>query len=126
MVVEAPDEPLTVHGDERRIKQVFLNLISNAINYSPSGGRVTVTLRRDDRQAVVDVRDTGIGIARGDLSRIFTPFERAKNRKINTRGGAGLGLSLVRSIVRLHGGDVTIESEEGVGTHVTFRLPLKK
>lgn len=123
MFVQCPDD-VTIFADERRMKQVLLNLISNAINYSPSGGLLTVAAVVRGDFIDISVRDTGMGIPAADLQHVFTPFERIRSRKAHRRGGAGLGLSLVKSIVELHGGDVKIESREGVGTTVTCRLPL--
>lgn len=123
MFVQCPDD-VVIFADERRMKQVLLNLISNAINYSPSGGLLTVAAAVQGDFIDISVRDTGMGIPAGDLQHVFTPFERIRSRKAHRRGGAGLGLSLVKSIVELHGGDVKIESREGIGTTVTCRLPL--
>lgn len=123
MFVQCPEDTV-IFADERRMKQVLLNLISNAINYSPNGGLLTVAAMVQGDFVDISVRDTGMGIPAGDLQHVFTPFERIRSRKAHRRGGAGLGLSLVKSIVELHGGDVRIESREGVGTTVTCRLPL--
>jgi len=123
MFVQCPDD-VVIFADERRMKQVLLNLISNAINYSPAGGLLTVAAHVQGDFVDISVRDTGMGIPADDLQHVFTPFERIRSRKAHRRGGAGLGLSLVKSIVELHGGDVKIESREGVGTTVTCRLPL--
>lgn len=112
--------------DERRIKQVLLNLVSNSINYSPSGGKITLAARRGGDDLVLSVADTGIGIPAADLERVFTPFEKIHSQRLQRRSGAGLGLSLVRKIVELHGGSVSIESAEGAGTTVTCRLPIQK
>ncbi len=120
------EEDLTFTADERRIKQVLLNLISNAINYSPGGGRVTVSAEREGASLILSVRDTGMGIPAEDLARVFTPFEKIQSRKAQRRSGAGLGLALVKSIALLHGGDVTIESVEGQGTLVLCKFPLKQ
>lgn len=117
----APD--LTFTADERRVKQVLLNLISNAINHSPNGGVLVLSARKQDKKVIIAVRDTGLGIAADDLARVFTPFENIGSRKASRRGGAGLGLALVRSIVELHGGGVSIESKEGAGTMVTCVFP---
>ncbi len=124
MSVTAPGVPVTVYADERRVKQVFLNLISNAINYSPNGGRIALSVQVLEGFAVVRVRDNGIGIPASEIERVFTPFEKIRQQKSKRRGGAGLGLALVKSIVQMHGGDVSIKSKEGEGTEVTFRLPL--
>ncbi len=122
--VEAPED-MTFVADERRLKQVLLNLISNAINYSPDGGTLTLSARIDGAEAVIAVSDTGLGIPAGDISRVFTPFEKINDGKTQRRSGAGLGLSLVKRIVELQGGRVAIESIEGKGTTVTCYLPQK-
>lgn len=122
LAVDAP-ESMTLTADERRLKQVLLNLISNAINYSANGGTVTLSARLQGTDAVIAVSDNGLGIPAADLSRVFTPFEKITDGKTQRRSGAGLGLSLVKRIVELHGGRVTIESNEGKGTIVTCYLP---
>jgi len=124
IVIHCPDAALTIMADERRIKQVLLNLISNAFNYSPHGGKVTLSAElADDSSVLLGIRDTGMGIPAADMARIFTPFDKINSRKVQRRSGAGLGLTLVKSIVELHGGQVKIESQEGVGTFVTCLLP---
>lgn len=120
--VEAPED-MTMLADERRLKQVLLNLISNAINYSTQGGTVTLRARIEGAEAVIAVSDTGLGIPAADIGRVFTPFEKISDGKTQRRSGAGLGLSLVKRIVELHGGRVAIESHEGAGTTVTCYLP---
>ena len=125
IVIICPDENLTVMADERRLKQVLLNLISNAINYSPSGGQITLSAEKRGEYALLGVRDTGMGIPAEDMASVFTPFERIKSKKVHRRSGAGLGLTLVKNIVELHGGIAAIESKEGVGTLVTCLLPVR-
>jgi signal transduction histidine kinase len=125
-VVDCTEADMTVFGDERRIKQVLLNLISNAINYSPGGGTIVISAKKEGDFAIISVQDTGLGIPDEELNRIFMPFEKINSRKTQRRSGAGLGLALVKSIVELHGGDVSIKSREGSGTRVTFTLPLRK
>ena len=125
MIVQCADKALTVEADERRLKQVLLNLISNAINYSPNGGKITLSIARDGECALLDIRDTGMGIPSTDLENVFTPFQKIQSKKAQRRSGAGLGLTLVKSIVELHGGSVAIESKEGAGTLVTCRLPIR-
>jgi signal transduction histidine kinase len=124
IAIDCKDGALAVMADERRLKQVLLNLISNAINYSPNGGRVTISAAAQGGMLTVVVRDTGMGIPQADLARVFTPFERINSKKTQRRSGAGLGLALVKNIIQLHGGAVTIDSKEGAGTTVTLTLPL--
>ena len=125
ITVDAPDA-LMIEADEKRIKQVMLNLISNAINYSPQGGRITISARMVEGDFItINVADTGMGIPAADIKRIFTPFEKINDGRIRRRSGAGLGLALVKNIMQLHGGDVGIDSIEGKGTTVTCRLPIR-
>lgn len=124
ILTQCQDDSLEIFADERRIKQVLLNLISNAINYSPNGGRITLLAERDGDSVLVSVRDTGMGIPEDDLARVFTPFEKIHSRRNGRRSGAGLGLALVKSIVELHGGTVMIQSREGAGTLVTCKFQL--
>ncbi len=123
--VVCEDPKLTITADERRLKQVLLNLISNAFNYSPQGGKVTVSAVATGDFVTIGVRDTGMGIPAEEITHIFTPFDKIASRKAQRRSGAGLGLTLVKNIVELHGGAVKVESREGQGTLVTCRLPLK-
>ncbi|MGE0650143.1 MAG: ATP-binding protein, partial [Alphaproteobacteria bacterium] len=123
LVVDCDRNIGTFTADERRIKQALFNLVSNAIKYTPSGGRISLLARRDKDDIVLAVRDTGSGIAEEYRDRVFEKFERGDGR--DGHGGVGLGLALVRSFVLLHGGDVTLESTVGKGTCVTLRLPSK-
>jgi cell cycle sensor histidine kinase DivJ len=117
-----PPEPLDVEADARALKQIALNLLSNAIKFTPRGGQVTVTLSRQDDGLELVVADTGVGIAPEDLTRLGRPYEQAGDAG-QRAGGTGLGLSLVRGLAQLHGGDMIIESTLGEGATVTVRLP---
>jgi signal transduction histidine kinase len=113
-------------ADERRIKQALFNLVSNAIKYTPSGGRIVILARRDKDGVMLAVRDTGSGIAEEYRDRVFEKFERGHGgdgHGGDGHGGVGLGLALVKSFVLLHGGEVTLESTVGKGTCVTLWLP---
>lgn len=110
--------------DERRIKQGLLNLIRNAIAYTPAGGRITLAADKVADKLVLSVMDTGPGIAPEDQERIFKPFEKTTAQREEGRGGAGLGLTLVRNIVDLHGGTITLKSAVGDGTAITLLIPL--
>ncbi len=119
------DEDLgSLEGDERRLKQAILNLIRNAISYTPRGGRIEIGAYRKDAHVEITVTDNGVGIAPEHQARVFESFERVDNIDMNTHSGAGLGLSLVRSIIDLHGGRVELVSTPGVGTTITLILPV--
>lgn len=119
------DDGLRLFGDERAFKQIALNLLSNAIKFT-TRGHVTVSLTAGQGCALLTVEDTGRGIPKSELDRIFTAFEQVDNRYTHARGGTGLGLTLVRALCELHGGSCIIESEEGKGTRVEVRLPYPK
>jgi two-component system phosphate regulon sensor histidine kinase PhoR len=110
--------------DRRRLDQVFINLLDNALKYTPDGGSVTVSAAATDNMVSIAVADTGIGIPSGDLPRIFERFYRVDPGRSRDQGGTGLGLSIVRHIVQLHGGAVSVESTPGKGS--TFSFTLKK
>lgn len=112
-----------VLADAERIKQVLVNLIDNSIKYTPEDGTVTVTTARGDRCITVTVEDTGAGIPKEDLPRIFERFYRVDKTRSRDVGGSGLGLSIVKHILELHGSQITAESTEGRGTKFTFSLP---
>lgn len=118
-----PIAPLNADADRRAVKQIALNLISNALKFTPRNGSVTVTVQGDGDTLELIVADTGVGIARDDLERLGRPFEQAGDAE-QRAAGSGLGLSLVRAFARLHGGDMTVESAVGEGTTVTVRLPV--
>jgi signal transduction histidine kinase len=115
-----------VHGDARRLRQVLLNLVDNALRYSPAGGRITFRSRRQGDSLVLSVSDTGPGIAREHLPRIFERFYRADRSRSRDEGGTGLGLAIVRHLVEAHGGEVWAESERGRGTTVSCRFPARE
>jgi len=118
-----PASELDVNADRRAIKQIVLNLVANALKFTPAPGSVTVTLQAAEELMELVVADTGVGIAPEDLARLGRPFEQAGDAASRT-GGTGLGLSLVKAFAKLHGGDMTIESRLGEGTAVTVRLPV--
>jgi signal transduction histidine kinase len=117
-------EPLMVQGDRSTLWRAVLNLVENAVKYTPAGGKVEVGLEHDDRHAVVEVRDTGVGMDRAEVDRIFEPFVRLDSARAQDTGGAGLGLSIVRAIVLAHGGTLSVQSVPGAGSTFTVRLPL--
>ena len=118
----------TIFGDERRLIQVLVNLLANAVKFTPAGGRVRLALRgdRDDGVVELSVEDDGIGIAESDLARLFQPFSQLDAGLNRQFGGSGLGLSIVRRLVDLHGGSVRVDSEPGRGSRFTVSLPWRE
>jgi signal transduction histidine kinase len=123
--VHVPDEQLTLEADPVRLEQMVGNLIGNAIKFTPAGGVIHVSLEYDGSWAVVHVRDTGVGIAPENLERVFDLFEQTAPSLDRRHGGLGIGLTVVRLLAELHGGDARIFSAgEGAGTDAAIRLPL--
>ncbi|HTI88319.1 MAG TPA: ATP-binding protein [Alphaproteobacteria bacterium] len=110
--------------DRRAIRQVLLNILSNAIKFTPAGGRVSITAESVDDMVAIVVADTGIGIAKEDLPRLAKPFEQAGDAYSRNQGGTGLGLAITKQLVQLHDGSMRIDSVIGEGTTVTVRLPI--
>jgi CheY-like chemotaxis protein len=123
--VEAPDEELVVDADATRIAQVVANLLNNAARYTPPGGRISLALRREGEDALISVTGTGVGIPQHALDSVFEMFIQVGSESERSQGGLGIGLSLVRELVQLHGGSVVAESAgAGAGSRFTVRLPL--
>ena len=113
-----------MHADELKLKQVVVNLLSNAVKFTTDGGSVTVTAKRVEDDVHVSVSDTGIGIARDQQERIFEAFQRGGRTPSASAEGTGLGLTLSKQLVDLHGGRLWMESEPGVGSTFSFSIPL--
>ncbi len=124
-LIYKPVETREIEADPRQVKQVLLNLITNAIKFTPEGGVVSVDVSVKSAGIIVQVADTGIGIAADDLARLAKPFEQVENENTREVEGTGLGLALSKSLVELHGGNFKIESVVGEGTTVIFTLPNK-
>ncbi|MBP6011139.1 MAG: PAS domain-containing protein [Alphaproteobacteria bacterium] len=122
LVVRAAPEQM-LRADLRAFKQILLNLMSNAVKFTDAGGKIYVDAAMAGPAFQLTVRDTGVGIPAHILPRLARPFEQASNDPARTHGGSGLGLALVKSLTQLHGGEFTIESQEGKGTTVTVTLP---
>ena len=118
------EDQAQIMGDVDRLRQLLLNLIDNAIKYTPAGGMITLALYRESAQVRIEVTDTGIGIAENDLPHIFERFFRADRARSRRLGGTGLGLSIVHWVAQAHGGDIEVRSELGKGSTFTLRLPL--
>ena len=119
-----PESVPKVLADQGQLEQVLLNLLDNAIKYTPDGGDIAIRARQEAKQVVIDVSDTGIGIPSKDLKRIFERFYRVDEGRSREQGGTGLGLAIVKHIVQLHGGEITVTSEAGKGSTFTVSLPI--
>jgi signal transduction histidine kinase len=125
LATERPE--IEIHADERLIRQLALNLISNAVKFTPPGGRVDVRARPNEHgEIVIEVADTGIGIPTEHLERVLRPFEQVERALSRRHGGTGLGLPFAKKIAELHGGALKLESEVDCGTHVTVHLPASR
>src|SRR6202008_325868 len=116
--------PIALNGDGEMIKRMILNLLDNAVKYTPEGGEISLALAQQNGSAEIVVRDTGIGIADKDQLHVFDRFYRVDKARSRSLGGAGLGLSIVRCIVEAHGGQIRIESTPRLGSTFTVSLPL--
>lgn len=126
LVVTTPETPLDLSSDEGRIEQILINLIQNAIRYTPQGGRVSLTLDKRGEKIVYTVTDTGIGIPASDIPRVTERFYRVDPGRSRAVGGTGLGLSIVKHLVERLKGDLTIKSTVGQGTVVEVALPINQ
>ena len=122
--IESNDD-VPVQADPERIGQVLRNLLTNAANYTPTGGQIHVRTRRAGDELEVSVADTGAGIPQEELPHVFERFHRVDKSRSRATGGVGLGLTITRRLVEAHGGKITVESRQGAGTTFTFTLPVK-
>lgn len=120
---EIPEKTVNLFADRRALKQVVLNLMANAVKFTPDGGEIVVSVRPDDRSCTLCVSDTGIGIADEDLANITKPFERGRVGAYEHKDGIGLGLAITKSLVEMHAGTMTIDSQPGEGTAVSVTFP---
>ncbi|HYR94250.1 MAG TPA: ATP-binding protein [Methylomirabilota bacterium] len=119
-----PTDLGTVIADERKVRQILLNLLSNAVKFTPRGDRIDLSARKSNGEVQVSVCDTGIGIAREDQAKVFDEFQQVGRPSDSSREGTGLGLTLAKRLVELHGGRMWLESEIGKGSTFTFALPV--
>ena len=125
LTADIPDDPVIVEGDFVRLTQVIANLLNNAAKYTDSGGAIRLTLRRDGDSALVSVTDSGLGIATDMLERIFEPFIQIGRESTNAQGGLGIGLTLAKTLIEMHGGTIAARSAgAGTGSEFVVRMPL--
>ena len=122
-LVNKVPQSLTLTADKRALKQVLINLTTNAVKFTPEGGKVTISVGQIGGKIKITIADTGIGIPKDHIDKIGRPFEQVENQLTKTKGGSGLGLAISRSLIELHGGQMKIVSREGKGTTVTVMLP---
>jgi signal transduction histidine kinase len=124
MAFNLPPKLPIIKGDREKIRVALHNLVGNALKYTPAGGQVSVTVTANDGRLVVEVGDTGIGMSEEDRGHAFEKFYRAKDARVAKVTGSGLGLAIAREVVRMHGGDITVESELNRGSTFTLALPI--
>jgi signal transduction histidine kinase len=122
---QLPNEPVKISGAEDKLNHLFDNLLTNAIKYNRQGGKICVTLDQDAKFVFTRITDTGVGISHQSLKEVFTRHSQIKTKPLGNAKGLGIGLSLVQEIVKLHRGEIQIESELGKGTTFTVMLPKK-
>ncbi len=123
-LVHSADTEIIIHGDDLRLRQLFLNLLTNAINYTNEHGNVIIEAERNEKHVIVRIKDTGIGISAEHLPHIFERFYRTDEDRNRSTGGTGLGLSIVKWLVETHAGTIGVESTPGVGSTFTVTLPI--
>ena len=128
LVEELPKDHIVLSTDAKRLKQVVLNLLSNSVKFTPQGGKVTLTAEHlvAEKQVIIRVRDTGVGIAPKDIAKVMATFGQVENKLSRRYEGTGLGLPLSKKLVELMGGTFDIQSKEGSGTVVSIILPTTK
>lgn len=126
LVADSSLSGISLRADERALRQILLNLLSNSVKFSPNGGRVVTRAHADDDSLCIEVEDNGIGIAPEHIPLVVEPFRQAPGVRTREHRGTGLGLSISKSLARLHGGDISISSAVGVGTTVCIRLPIER
>jgi len=115
--------PATTQGDQATLERALLNLVDNAVRYTPAGGKVEISTTPADDWVDIAVQDSGPGVAPEDAARVFEPFVRLEAGRAQEAEGSGLGLAIARSIVTAHGGTLTLDSTPGTGSRFTIRLP---
>jgi signal transduction histidine kinase len=121
-----PEEPVGLRADTLRLRQILINLLANAVKFTPEGGHVTLSFEASPAAAVFAVADTGIGMSPDEIAVATEPFKQIENTLVKRHEGVGLGLSLAKHMTELHGGTLEIESEKGLGTTVHVVLPPER
>ena len=122
--IELPPKLPELHLDKDKIIAVLVNILGNAAKYTPDAGRISLKVKCEDGALRAAVQDTGVGIAKEELSKVFEKFFRSDDPRVQAEVGTGLGLSIAREVVRMHGGEIIVESELNKGSTFTVELPL--
>jgi len=121
---ELPPSLPVIQADEERLRQVVLNLLNNAFKFTPPGGSITVRAREENAYLITEVQDTGPGISKEEQAKLFEPYQQSE--ELRTRlSGLGLGLSLAKKLVELHGGQIWVKSQKGKGSTFAFSIPVE-
>ncbi|UUX51244.1 ATP-binding protein [Nisaea acidiphila] len=127
LTLDIQEDLPALYGDETRLRQVLINLLINSVKFTPSGGEITMRAALAGKGGIdIEVMDTGVGISQQDIQRVMEPFQQAEQALSRRYGGVGLGLSLARNLTELHGGEITVESEQGSWTRVRIHLPAER
>ena len=127
LVSELPNDLPLVLVDQRLARQILVNLLSNAVKFTPAGGKITLRAYRDDNHdLVIEIEDNGIGIPEKDIDRVLEPFVQAESHRARRYGGTGLGLALSRRLAELHGGRLSLVSQQDYGTKVGLHIPVSR
>ena len=121
-----PDNFPSLLADKELLQGAIINILGNALKYTPEHGKISFAISDQHETVTFEVIDTGYGIAKEDLPYVFEKFYRSGNKEITAQTGSGLGLAITAEIVRLHGGSIDMQSELGIGTHVTIRMPKEE
>ncbi|MBQ7922932.1 MAG: HAMP domain-containing protein [Clostridia bacterium] len=124
LTLQADDVPL-ITGDKQRLEQVFVNILSNAIKYTPDGGKIDISITEGKNRLITTITDNGIGIPEKDIVHLFERFYRVEKSRTSDAGGTGLGLAIAKEIVEAHGGRISVQSKMGMGTSVVVELPFE-
>ena len=116
-------QPVKIIGDRTQLYRLITNLVTNAIQYTPAGGKVTLSMTEEHNEVIIGIQDTGIGIAKGDRERIFDRFYRVDKARSRSKGGSGLGLAIAKAIALAHNGSLDVRSEIGKGSVFILKLP---
>ena len=124
--LDLPSQPILLYFEKDKMEKILINLLSNAFKYTPEYGEIKLTIKQEENQVIISIIDTGIGISSDQIGRIFNRFYQVKNHTETSNSGTGIGLSLTKQLVELHGGKIEVTSKEGEGTQFDVKFPIGK